>query len=560
MTGIITWIHFFIFYIAISSVYQEVNWKHFFRALAVSTIVLLGFSYLGPDGFNLSSLLPSGGSLLTNNTKSGMYYVLVFFISFIGLSLEKHKKWRFGYIFILVAIFFSPELFNNDILSGNVSAGSILEDPTKLLGMARSSTVVLWLGMIVSGALYIIHKIKQAKIKTRLALGGVVFLLALYGVVFSALLKKDEKMSSILTPNSISSRLIVWDKAVDAIKQNPILGSGPENFDYVYQRFFDARTINLEAGGAWFDRAHNFTLDELSSVGVTGFLITIALFFFVVQMSLRMYREQQKFYFLLIPYIFIFHFIQVQTAFQTITSLFLVFVLFAYLSSQDANTLSISIPAKIKSIIKIAAVPLLLILLYFAVYVPLRQSLMLATLEKSGSFAQRVKIYKENEKSLKSLSISPDQTIQNYVNEYISALAPRVNDIYENELEQAKEEALLYLDLYESYYPKYKDKYKFLLYYGHAINFAGMLGVDKLKQGEDILREALKISQAYPHAYLVLAVNLYNQRRVPEALSYAKEALDLDPLLVKSKEIYETLKTNAAVRTAPKTYLFLSSI
>src|SRR3990167_11501272 len=53
MTGIITWLHFFIFYIAISSVYQEINWKHFFRALSVSTIILLLFSYLGPDGWNV---------------------------------------------------------------------------------------------------------------------------------------------------------------------------------------------------------------------------------------------------------------------------------------------------------------------------------------------------------------------------------------------------------------------------------------------------------------------------------------------------------------------------
>ena len=245
MTGIITWIHFFIFYIAISSVYQEINWKYFFRALSLSTIVLLIFSYLGPDGFNQFSILESGGSLLTNNTKSGLYYVLFFFMSAIGFSLEQSKKWRYFYIFILTAIFFSPELFNNDILTGSVRVGSLWQEPAKLLGLARSSTIVLWFGMIISGVLYFIHKIKQEKTKTGLALGGIVFLLAMYGVVFGMLLGKSGNLSDIFAQHSGSSRLIVWDMTLSAIKQNPITGYGVENFYYVYHNYFYSPILNF---------------------------------------------------------------------------------------------------------------------------------------------------------------------------------------------------------------------------------------------------------------------------------------------------------------------------
>jgi len=561
MTGIITWIHFFIFYIAISSVYQEVNWKHFFRALSISTMILLIFSYLGPDGFNMSSVLSSGGSLLTNNTKSGMYYLLFFFVSSIAFSLEKGKKWRLMYIFILIAIFFSPELFNNDILRGNVGMGSIIEDPMKLLGMARLSTIVLWLGMIVSGILYFIHKIKQEKLKIKLIVGGIILFLVIYGVVFSRLMNSAGSVSVKDAPGSISSRLIVWGGAIDAIGRRPIVGYGIENFDYIYQRNLDPRIINLEAGGAWFDRAHNFLLDELSSVGLAGVLILVVLFVTVVWLSLRLYREQKKFHYLLIPYIFVFHFIQMQTAFQTITSLFLIFVLFAYLSSQEENTLSLAIPSKTKNSIKVISTLLLLTLLYFVVYIPLKQSSILTKLESSGTFSKRINAYQENEKSIKNLSISPDQTIQRYMNEYIFTLASHIDTVYENnQTGQAKEEVLLYLDLYESYYPQYKNKYKFLIYYAHAINFAYMLGIDELKKGEEILHEALAISEAYPHPNLILSINLYNQERVEEALLQAKRAYDIDPSIIKSREVYETLKTLAKLHGSRQPFFYLSDI
>ena len=78
--------------------------------------------------------------------------------------------------------------------------------------------------------------------------------------------------------------------------------------------------------------------------------------------------------------------------------------------------------------------------------------------------------------------------------------------------------------------------------YANIINTACTCRVDELKRGEDVARQALQISELYPHAYWVLAVNLYYQGRQEEALVYAKAALTLDPTLEKSKEIYEIIK------------------
>ena len=87
-----------------------------------------------------------------------------------------------------------------------------------------------------------------------------------------------------------------------------------------------------------------------------------------------------------------------------------------------------------------------------------------------------------------------------------------------------------------------------------------MLGVEELEKGEGMLQEALKISRAYPHPFLALAVNLYNQGRIEEALSYAKQGYDIDKAIVKSKEVYETLESRAKFPNGPQLFFYLSDL
>ena len=92
------------------------------------------------------------------------------------------------------------------------------------------------------------------------------------------------------------------------------------------------------------------------------------------------------------------------------------------------------------------------------------------------------------------------------------------------------------------------------------INSAFIFGVDELKVGEELAKQALNISQSYPHPFWMLAVNLYYQGRLEEALQYAKLGYDLDPTIEESKKIYETIEKHSEFKKTTKQSFFYITI
>jgi tetratricopeptide (TPR) repeat protein len=70
-------------------------------------------------------------------------------------------------------------------------------------------------------------------------------------------------------------RWFVWPMAIQGFKENPILGSGQENFNLVFNKNYNPAMHGQEP---WFDRAHNIALDWLVAGGILGFLGYLSLF------------------------------------------------------------------------------------------------------------------------------------------------------------------------------------------------------------------------------------------------------------------------------------------
>src|SRR3989338_8087892 len=85
MTGIATMLYISGWYFVASSVLRPCDWKNVFRTLLFSGAILAVISFLGINGFGLKafSFLDQGGSLFTNNTFSGIYYLFAFFFGVI---------------------------------------------------------------------------------------------------------------------------------------------------------------------------------------------------------------------------------------------------------------------------------------------------------------------------------------------------------------------------------------------------------------------------------------------------------------------------------------------
>lgn len=68
-------------------------------------------------------------------------------------------------------------------------------------------------------------------------------------------------------------RTIMWKIAWDGFKERPILGWGPENYLFVFDRHFNTSYFKPAEGfGAWFDRAHSVYFDYLAETGILGLL------------------------------------------------------------------------------------------------------------------------------------------------------------------------------------------------------------------------------------------------------------------------------------------------
>jgi O-antigen ligase len=88
-----------------------------------------------------------------------------------------------------------------------------------------------------------------------------------------------------------TSRLYVWQVSMEAIKDRPVLGYGPENFSIAFDRYYDIGTIDPKKV-RWFDRAHNSLIDILINSGVFA-LIAYIIFFASVFWALQKTKKEE---------------------------------------------------------------------------------------------------------------------------------------------------------------------------------------------------------------------------------------------------------------------------
>ena len=67
--------------------------------------------------------------------------------------------------------------------------------------------------------------------------------------------------------------------AYQGFKERPALGWGQENFNYVFNKYYNPKMYDQEQ---WFDRTHNVFFDWLVAGGALGILSYLSIFFAVI--------------------------------------------------------------------------------------------------------------------------------------------------------------------------------------------------------------------------------------------------------------------------------------
>ncbi len=78
-----------------------------------------------------------------------------------------------------------------------------------------------------------------------------------------------------LTGGDISARFQIWGMAFQGFKERPILGWGQDNFNFVFNKYYNP---GMYAQEQWFDRSHDVFLDWLIAGGILGLLSYLLIF------------------------------------------------------------------------------------------------------------------------------------------------------------------------------------------------------------------------------------------------------------------------------------------
>jgi len=276
MSGWYTLAHFAIFSLITSAVMLNwSDWKWLCRwSLLLAFIVgCTGLEFLVPEK---SILRMGGGGSLGNSIYISNFILFNVLIAWYLLRKETNKIWQAFYI--LFGIFGIWIMFIIDKrgpfigLLGGVFIGALLYGLFSKIKKIKIITVTLILVMILSG-LTIFSARKTEFVKSLPLIGNLA--------------------NTSINTGTAETRIIAWNIAIQAWKEKPIFGWGPENFYYAFNKYYNPRSLEHGYYETWFDRSHNIFFDYLSTSGIVGFVSYLGLFFAIAWVLIKNYLKKK---------------------------------------------------------------------------------------------------------------------------------------------------------------------------------------------------------------------------------------------------------------------------
>ena len=317
MEGFVLLIHLAMYYIVISSFFKTNEiWNRFFNTSIIASFLMSLYGILQLIG----KIAINQGGVRVDATFGNSTYLAIYLVFHIFLCLymltsrvrETWLKWSYAAVITLELI----------ILYFTATRGAILG----LIG-----------GLLLAGIL-IAWKERENKTLRKSATWviGVVFVLVV-GFMFlrgTSFVQNSPVLSRFSTLGisefKTQGRYFVWPMAVKGVVERPLFGWGQENFNLVFNKYYDPGLFGQEE---WFDRTHNVVLDWLIAGGIVGLLaylsIYFALFYYIWRKeSLLSVAEKSVFTGMISAYVF--HNIFV---FDNLISYIIFFSILAYIHS-----------------------------------------------------------------------------------------------------------------------------------------------------------------------------------------------------------------------------------
>ncbi|MDI6717431.1 MAG: O-antigen ligase family protein [Patescibacteria group bacterium] len=262
--GVFQIIHLFIFFILLTLTFtNKESWRKMFVVSIWAAILVISYGLaaaIGIGDFVGSSLCARFSGSLGNPAYTGTYLIFaIFYALYLANNEEpkKRKKWMWVGLAILFFIFL---LFTQ-------TRGALLG-----LGVAT-----------IFGLFYFFFLSPKGKAGNIALIGAILLIISgALGYNFRREINimpfchEESGGNRILDVNfqteTFQTRLLLWKESIEAFKERPILGWGPENFAVAFEKYYQPQFT------AWYDRAHNIFFDYLVMTGALGLLSFLAIF------------------------------------------------------------------------------------------------------------------------------------------------------------------------------------------------------------------------------------------------------------------------------------------
>ena len=558
MTGLLMHIHLFFFFLVLSSVFQKEDFKKIFL-FSIVVAIIIGFVAV----FNLKDVRMRGGGTIGNESFLGTYLLFnIFFALYLFFDSSDWKK-KFGiFSFVLLFVFLLLIGVNLEGLNLKSKFLSIL-----FKAGARAAKISLYGGIFFLFLLWLIfQKRKIFKFLGFLILipSFILVSFALYSTMFqpqSFFRKLFEK-----EVGTFGGRFYVWDIAKKAFLEKPWLGWGPENFEFAFLKYYNPCFGTPECGSDfWYDRAHNFVFDILSTTGIFGLISYFLLFLSAFYLLWKSYLNKLINYKIasIFTALFLAYLVQNLTVFDMISSYLMLFLTLAFVSSFEKKEKE---KKEIKTLPKVLLFLFLIIFsfsFFYFVLGPLRSSLLLIetqpreeivpSLEKDVQIKDDkilVKVASLKDQTIVRKYLLPQKRIQLYekslkasplgkyqIRDFVAkttiefAFSPA---IYQVEPDQIKKELDFVISELEKTIKENPLDIRSYLKLAELFNLYFNFDPEKIKRGEEILNKALSISPKNQQIFWYLAQNMLFQNKHEEAIFFAQKAVDLEPNLKNS--------------------------
>lgn len=316
-------------------------------------------------------------------------------------------------------------------------------------------------------------------------------------------------------------------------KEKPILGWGPENFNLIFNKYYEPILWKQEP---WFDRAHNVFLDRLTTNGFLGLLAYLGLFTFALYYLWFPWKKNNfsRSDSVILTSMFTAYFFHNLFVFDNLISSILFITFLAYISTksqlppQDKKTMPVSTNLGLKS----ASVLIIAIFTIFIVYyVNVPGILAAQDLIKALEFSSKGDLqsgFSAFQKALSRNSFGSGETREQLASfvQQIIPIPSLDNNFKQNVFSFAVSEIKKQIN-------KSPNDIRYMVFLSVVYNKAG-----QYDEAIDILQRAIKLSPKKQQLYFELGVSYLNKKEYDQGLEVLKRAFELDQEFLEARKIY----------------------